>query len=67
MKYKVGQKFKIKLPNGFQLLELKENEIEILKVSEMTGLICIKVPLKYGGYRKMFGYEKDLDEVRVLG
>ncbi len=65
MKYKVGQKFKVKLPNGFRLQKLEEKEIEILKVDEITGLIWIKVPLKYGGYRKMFGYEKDLDEVRV--
>ena len=48
-----------------QLKAFEEKKIEILKVDEITGLIWIKVPLKYGGYRKMFNYEKDLDEARV--
>ena len=65
IKYKVGQKFMVEMCEGYHLSKVVRREIEICRIDECTGLIWIKFPLTCGGYRKMFGYEKDLDEARV--
>lgn len=65
MKYKVGQKFIVEMREGFHLSKIVKKEIEVVEISEVTGLIFIKVPLKYGGYKKMFGYEKDLNSMII--
>lgn len=61
MKYKAGQRLNLKMCLDFCTNE--SVEVEIIKVDEATGLIWLKVPLKYGGYRKMFGYERDLEKM----
>lgn len=61
MKYKIGQKFMIEMREGYHLSKVVRREIEIYRIDECTGLIWIKFPLTRGGYRKMFGYEKELD------
>ena len=60
-KYKVGQKFMVEMREGYHLSKIVRREIEICRIDECTGLICIKFPLTCGGSRKMFGYERDLD------
>lgn len=65
MKYKVGQKFMVEMREGYHLSKVVRRVIEICRIDECTGLIWIKFPLTYGGYRKMFGYEKDLDSMIV--
>lgn len=65
MKYKVGQKFMIEMHKCYHLSKVVRREIEIYRIDECTGLIWIKFPLTCGGYRKMFGYEKDLDSMII--
>lgn len=65
MKYKVGQKFMVEMCEGYHLSKVVRREIEICRIDERTGLIWIKFPLTYGGYRKMFEYERDLDSMIV--
>ena len=65
MKYKVGQKYMVKMREGYHLSKVVRREIEIYRIDESTGLIWIKFPLTCGGYRKMFGYERDLDSMIV--
>ena len=65
MKYKVGQKFMVEMREGYHLSKVVRREIEICRIDECTGLIWIKFPLTYGGYRKMFGYERDLDSMII--
>ena len=64
-KYKVGQKFMVEMREGYHLSKVTRREIEICKIDECTGLIWIKFPLSCGGYRKTFGYERELDSMIV--
>ncbi len=59
MKYKVGDKFTIEMRTGFYLQNFIKRKIEITKI--IGNLIWFKYELPSGGYREMFGYEKDLD------
>ena len=59
--YKVGQIINIGYYNGFQHQTLVKGQAEIVKV--FGNWIEIKIPLKYGGYKKMMGYDKELKEM----
>lgn len=65
MKYKVGQKFTVEMREGYHLSKVTRREIEICRIDECAWLLWIKFPLTYGGYRKLFVYEKDLDSMIV--
>lgn len=64
-KYKVGQKFTVEMREGYHFSKVVSREISICRIDECTGLIWIRFPLTYGGYRKMFVYERDLDSMIV--
>lgn len=66
MKYKVGQKFTVEMREGYRLSKVIRREIEICRIDKTTGLIWIKFPLARGGYREMFGYERDLDSMVIV-
>lgn len=63
MKYKVGQKVKVEMRTGFHLSEIEQNTVTITKIC--GNIIWIRYDLKYGGHKKMFGTESDLDKMIV--
>lgn len=65
VKYKVGQKFMVEMREGYHLSKIVRREIEICRIDKNTRLIWIKFPLVCGGYRKMFGYERELDSMII--
>lgn len=65
VKYKVGQKFMVEMREGYHLSKIVRRKIEICRIDKNTRLIWIKFPLVCGGYRKMFGYERELDSMII--
>lgn len=61
--YRVGQIINIGYYGGFHNRERILTQAEIIKVSDATGLITIRVYLRPGGYREMFGYAGGLQEL----
>lgn len=59
--YEVGQTINIGYYGGFHHQTLIKTQAEISKVD--FGIIHIRVKLSHGGYRKMFGYEKELKQL----
>ncbi len=60
MNYKVGQVINIGYYGGFHKQDKIISQAEIIKIDKCTEIINIKIKLKYGGYRKMFGYTSEL-------
>ena len=65
VKYKVGQKFMVEMREGYHFSRIVRREIEICRIDKNTRLIWIKFPLVCGGYREMFGYERELDSMII--
>lgn len=63
MKYKIGDKFLIKMRTGFLQNSFVKREIEITKI--IYNLIWFKYELPNGGYRELFCYEKELNEMII--
>lgn len=61
MKYNVGQKFKVLIRTGFHLDTCVEREI-----TKICGdIIWIRYKTNDGAYKKLFGYEKNLDKIII--
>lgn len=62
--YEVGQVINIGYYGGFHNQERLISQAEIVKVDKVyNGMIDIKIKLKHGGYRKMFGYASELKKL----
>ena len=61
MEYQVGQILNIGYWGGFHHNTLIKTQAEVVSVS--GNFIKIKVHIKNGGYRKMFGYDFQLKEM----
>lgn len=47
------------------LVTSSHERLHICRIDENTRLIWIKFPLVCGGYREMFGYERELDSMII--
>lgn len=61
MGYSIGQIINIGYWGGFRNQTLIKSQAEIISIS--GNFIRIKVHLKSGGYKKMFGYDYQLKEL----
>ena len=59
--YEVGQTINIGYYVGFRHQTLIKTQAEITKLA--LGIVHIRAKLSHGGYRKMFGTEKELKEL----
>lgn len=62
MNYKVGDKLTVEMMSNHKQ-KLIKRKIEITKI--IGDMIWFKYDLPYGGYREMFGFEKDLDAIVI--